>query len=91
MKKIIITTIAIVSFAVVTSVWAGNKEKGDKCVGNHECVYGLTCSSGACVKKKAFSFGGSGKSGKGCQVDADCIGSGKCVTGTFGKKVCSGN
>ena len=91
MKKTIFNIIAILSLVFVTSVWAGSKEKGEKCIGDHECAFNLTCSSNVCVKKKAFDFGSSGKSGKNCNIDADCIGSGKCVEGTFGKKVCSGN
>ena len=44
-----------------------------------------------CVKKPEFDFGGSGKSGKECNIDADCIGSGRCAPNNFGKKYCTGN
>lgn len=73
------------------AAFAGDKKQGEKCVADIECAFGLACTDGACVNKKEFDFGSSGKSGKPCNNDADCIGSGKCVEGTFGKKVCSGN
>ena len=67
-----------------------NKNKGEKCFSSTECGFNLHCQGGVCVKKPEFNFGGSGKSGKSCNIDADCIGSGKCVDGSFGKKYCSG-
>lgn len=91
MKKIIFISALVIAAAVSGTVLAGNKGQGKKCFMDNECSFGLTCSGGACVKKKEFDFGGSGKSGKPCNIDADCINAGKCVEGTFGKKVCSGN
>ncbi len=90
MKKLILVTAAMVLCLSLAAV-AGDKKQGEKCVNDIECAFGLSCTDGACVKKKEFDFGGSGKSGKPCNNDADCIGSGKCVDGMFGKKVCSGN
>lgn len=91
MKKICgIITALIIAFVSMTVI-AQIKGTGDKCFADTECSFGLTCTDGACVKKKEFDFGSSGKSGKPCNNDADCINSGKCVEGTFGKKVCSGN
>jgi hypothetical protein len=90
MKKIIPAAVAVL-VGISLAAFAGDKKKGDKCVADIECAFGLTCADGACVNKKEFDFGSSGKSGKSCNNDADCIGSGKCVEGTFGKKVCSGN
>ena len=90
MKKLSIITILFIT-AMSVAVMAGGKGQGEKCFSDSECSFGLTCTDGACVKKKEFDFGSSGKSGKPCNNDADCINSGKCVEGTFGKKVCSGN
>ena len=73
------------------SLMAGSKGQGEKCFADFDCSFGLACTDGACTKKKEFDFGSSGKSGKPCNNDADCINSGTCVEGTFGKKVCSGN
>ncbi len=91
MKKICIITSALLLAFISMTVMAGSKGQGEKCFNENECSFGLTCTDGACVKKKEFDFGSSGKSGKPCNNDADCINSGKCVEGTFGKKVCSGN
>jgi hypothetical protein len=91
MKKICIITAAVFIAFVSMTVMAVSKEQGEKCFNDSECSFGLTCTDGACVKKKEFDYGGSGKSGKSCNNDADCINAGKCVEGTFGKKVCSGN
>ncbi|EIE03081.1 hypothetical protein LEP1GSC185_2076 [Leptospira licerasiae serovar Varillal str. VAR 010] len=51
----------------------------------------MQCTGGVCTKKQEFDHGNSGKSGNQCNNDGDCIGSGKCVSGSFGKKYCSGN
>jgi hypothetical protein len=91
MKKLLFTTSLVFVIAVSGTVMAGSKGQGEKCFVENECSFGLVCTDGACVKKKEFDFGGSGKSGKPCNIDADCINAGKCVEGTFGKKVCSGN
>ncbi|TGL61521.1 hypothetical protein EHQ64_11000 [Leptospira sarikeiensis] len=56
-----------------------------------QCGFGLQCSGGVCTKKQEFDHGSSGKSGNQCNSDADCIGSGSCVSGTYGKKYCSGS
>jgi hypothetical protein len=91
MKKIVICAVSFMFIGISLAVMAGSKGQGEKCVNEAECSFGLVCTDGACVKTKEFDFGGSGKSGKPCNNDADCINSGKCVEGTFGKKVCSGN
>ena len=91
MKKICLIITALLLALTSMTVIAVGKGQGEKCFMDNECSFGLTCSDGACVKKKEFDFGGSGKSGKPCNNDADCINAGKCVEGTFGKKVCSGN
>lgn len=91
MKKMFVMSALLSAAFVSMTVFAGAKGQGEKCFGDHDCSFGLTCTDGACVKKKEFDFGGSGKSGKPCNIDADCINAGKCVEGTFGKKVCSGN
>ena len=91
MKKIILPFIIIVCSISILTTLTLSKSKGEKCIGDAECDFGLTCNEGVCVKKKEFDFGSSGKTGKPCQIDADCIGSGKCVEGSFGKKYCSGN
>ncbi|HRS79372.1 MAG TPA: hypothetical protein P5115_19675 [Spirochaetota bacterium] len=91
MKKICIITAALSIAFVSMTVMAENKGRGKKCFADTDCSFEQTCTDGACVKKKEFDFGSSGKSGEPCDNDADCINSGKCVEGTFGKKVCSGN
>ena len=91
MKKLLIVVLSCMIASISMTVIAGNKGQGEKCFNESECDFGLACTDGACVKKKEFDFGSSGKSGKPCNNDADCINSGKCVEGTFGKKVCSGN
>lgn len=91
MKKILFVFFSISIALTSISLMAGSKGQGENCFGDYDCSFGLQCSDGACVKKKEFDFGSSGKSGKPCNIDADCINSGKCVTGTYGKKVCSGN
>jgi hypothetical protein len=68
-----------------------SKEKGDSCISDGECGFDLRCNDGVCVKKNEFDFGSSGKTGNPCNIDADCIGSGKCVKNNFGKGYCSGN
>ncbi|WP_125169470.1 hypothetical protein [Leptospira hartskeerlii] len=72
-------------------VFAGDRDKGDSCTSDIQCGFGLQCTGGVCTKKPEFDHGSSGKSGKQCNHDGDCIGSGKCVSGSFGKKYCSGN
>lgn len=89
MKKYIIA-FTLILFAF-TFVHAGSKEKGEQCFSDNECEFQLQCKDGVCVKKSDFDYGSSGKTGKKCSIDADCIGSGKCVEGSFGQKVCSGN
>ncbi len=91
MKNIFIMIISLVVAGMSLAVMAGSGGQGDKCFADTECEFNLQCKDGACVKKKEFDFGSSGKSGKPCNNDADCINSGKCVEGMFGKKVCSGN
>ena len=91
MKTIYSYAIFCIFIFVSMIAFAGSKGQGEKCFADYDCSFGLTCTDGACVKKKEFDFGSSGKSGKPCNNDADCINSGKCVEGTFGKKVCSGN
>lgn len=90
MKKTMIScAILIVALSIATIGIA--KSAGERCVGDAECDFGAHCNNGVCVKKPEFDRGGSGKSGKPCSIDADCIGSGKCVEGSFGKKYCSGS
>lgn len=91
MKKLIVITVSLFFAFASLAVMAGSKGQGEKCFADTECEFNLQCKDGVCVKKKQFDFGSSGKSGKPCNNDADCIGSGKCVEGAFGKKVCSGN
>lgn len=67
------------------STYAGDKDKGDSCNSDIQCGYGLQCTGGVCTKKQEFDHGNSGKSGNQCNNDGDCIGSGKCVSGSFGK------
>lgn len=66
------------------------KEKGEKCMMDTECGFNLECQNGVCVKKKEFDTGSHG-SGKSCQIDADCIGAGKCKKNNFGQGVCTGH
>ncbi len=66
---------------------AGDKGVGEKCFSDTECKFLLRCNDGVCIKKKEFDYGGSGKTGKPCNIDADCIGSGKCVEGFFWKEI----
>lgn len=73
------------------SLQAGDRQAGERCIADTECAFQFQCKENVCVKKQEFDYGGSGKSGKSCNIDADCIGAGKCVNGGFGKKVCSGN
>jgi hypothetical protein len=91
MNKILFALFITSLMIIPTSSNAGWKSKGEKCVNNAECGSQLECKNGVCVKKKEWDFGGSGKTGKPCNIDADCIGSGKCVEGSFGRKSCSGN
>lgn len=76
-------------FAVILDV--SSKDKGDTCTCDGECGFGLHCVDGVCVKQKEFDHGSSGKAGNPCNIDADCIGSGKCVKNNFGQGYCSGN
>ncbi len=91
MKKLIFLCIIPTVLALSTIAYTGNKEKGERCNSNIECKFNLTCNDGVCIKKKEFDFGSSGKTGNECNIDADCIGSGKCEKGKFGKKYCTGN
>jgi len=91
MKKLVIITVSIFITGVLMNVTVLSKDQGEQCFNNSECSFGLTCKGGVCVKKKEFDFGSSGKSGNPCNNDADCINSGKCIEGRYGKKVCSGN
>lgn len=89
MKKLFFFTL-LISLTLITSGFLA-ADPGDKCAGDASCDFGEKCQSGVCIKKRAFDFGGSGKNGKPCNIDADCIGSGSCVSNGFGKKFCSGN
>ncbi|HOO71350.1 MAG TPA: hypothetical protein PK926_06270 [Spirochaetota bacterium] len=91
MYKISILSISLLFVAVLLTHNADSKSKGDKCFSDSECGFGLECNDGVCVKEKAFDFGSSGKTGKPCNVDSDCIGSGSCEKNSFGKGYCSGN
>jgi hypothetical protein len=91
MKKLIIIALSISLTGILMNDTLLSKGQGDQCFNDIECDFGLTCKGGACVKKKEFDYGGSGKSGNPCNNDADCINAGSCIEGTFGKKVCSGN
>jgi hypothetical protein len=91
MKKILLIVIMLFSSLFIITTFVISKEKGEKCLNQSECDFGLECHEGVCVKKKEFDFGSSGKTGKPCNIDADCIGSGTCEEGAFGKKYCSGN
>ncbi|TGK44607.1 hypothetical protein [Leptospira andrefontaineae] len=71
------------------SISAGDREKGEKCTADIQCGFGMQCTGGVCTKKPEFDHG-SGKSGNECFSDADCIGSGSCARGTYGKKHCTG-
>ena len=90
MKKITIFALSIVISLFLVSLDGKSKSKGDKCFSDGECGFGLTCNDGVCVKERSSDFGSSGKSGKPCNVDSDCIGSGECVKNSFGKGYCSG-
>lgn len=90
MKKLVGFTAASIVMLASFSVFGNNDNLGKKCFSDAECGGQLNCNDGVCVKKKEFDFGG-GKSGQPCNIDADCINSGKCVEGNFGKKYCSGN
>lgn len=90
MKKSLLTICIFLFSLTAVVVFAGSKDKGDKCFSDTECEFNLECSSGVCTKKKEFDFGSSGKTGKPCSVDSDCIGSGTCEEGSFGKKYCTG-
>ncbi len=91
MKKLTIIALSIFISGILMNATVLSKGQGDQCMNDVECDFGLACKSGACVKKPEFDYGSSGKSGKPCNIDADCINSGRCVEGTYGKKVCSGN
>jgi hypothetical protein len=91
MNKILFTLCITLLMGISITANAGWKSKGEKCVNNAECGSQLECRDGVCVKKKEWDFGGSGKTGKPCSSDADCIGSGKCEEGSFGRKYCSGS
>ena len=91
MKKILVLISSLFLISGMVALNAGSKGKGEKCHSDIECSFGLTCNGGVCVKKKEFDFGSSGKTGKPCNSDADCIGSGKCERGSFGKSYCTGN
>jgi len=84
MKKILI--IGLIATAALFA-----KDKDGKCFSDSECSFGQECTSGVCTKKKEFDYGGSGKTGKECNIDADCIGSGKCVKSISGQGRCTGN
>lgn len=89
MKRIsMIAFVMVLGFSL--TVVAGKKQ-GEHCFNNSECDSQCECKDGVCVKKKEWDFGSSGKSGKECNNDADCINSGKCVRNAFGKGYCSGN
>jgi hypothetical protein len=90
MKKTVISICITTVFLCAITLMAGNKNAGEKCIGDADCEFHCSCKSGVCVKKKEFNFGGSDKVGKPCNIDADCIGAGECVEGDFGKKYCSG-
>jgi hypothetical protein len=91
MKKSLLTCLFLLFSIFIFTSLISSKGKGEKCLNNSECDFGTECNDGVCVNKKEFDFGGSGKTGNPCNIDADCIGSGKCVEGSFGKKYCSGN
>ncbi len=92
MKKILLLLSAffIISFFAL-SIELKGKEIGETCTNNSECGFNMQCNNGVCIRKKEFDFGSSGKTGKECNNDAECINSGKCVSNNFGKKYCSGN
>ena len=84
MKKLL-----IIGLIATASLFA--KDKGSKCFANTDCSFGQECTDGVCTKKKEFDYGGSGKTGKKCNIDADCIGSGTCEKSASGKGRCTGN
>lgn len=91
MRKIVVSTLSLVFItACVIALYAGSKPVGARCIADTECESGSSCPDGVCVKKREFDFGSSGKTGNPCNIDADCIGSGRCVEGNGGRKACSG-
>ena len=88
MKKFTIVS-AIISTLLLSFTFI-MAEVGGSCTGDASCDFEERCHNGVCIKKKEFDFGSSGKTGKPCQIDADCIGSGSCVDNGFGEKYCSG-
>lgn len=84
MKKVIL----MLFVASATLVFA--KDKGDQCFADAECGATMECKNNVCVKKNEFDTGSHG-SGKSCQIDADCIGAGKCKKNHSGQGVCTGN
>jgi hypothetical protein len=92
MKKFLIFMFALSISSILTlSSDINGKAKGDSCFDDLECGFNLTCNDGVCIRKKELDFGSSGKTGNPCNIDADCINSGKCAVNNFGKKYCTGN
>jgi hypothetical protein len=91
MKKILFVLITLLFSAALFTIDASSKNKGDKCISDGECGFGLECSDGVCTKDNKVGYSGSGKSGKPCNNDSDCIGSGQCEKNNFGKGVCTGD
>ncbi|MBN2434455.1 MAG: hypothetical protein JXK07_04225 [Spirochaetes bacterium] len=86
MKNIIFLNITVLFFCTLI-FFVNLSAKSSSCLGNHDCEFGQECKDGVCVKKP---LGSMDKSGKPCNIDADCIGAGKCVKNAFGKGYCSG-
>jgi len=92
MKKVLLIVSAVCFISVISLTSdLKSKEIGEACVNDAECGFQLRCNDRVCIRKKEFDFGSSGETGKPCNIDAECINSGKCVSNNFGKKYCSGN
>ena len=51
MKKLIIIALSIFISGILMNATVLSKGQGDQCMNDVECDFGLTCKSGACVKK----------------------------------------
>ncbi len=89
MKKLLFVMVVLALSLPSIVIIAGSKGAGDKCIADTECEFHFRCHKGVCVRKAEFDHG-SGKTGQPCNIDADCIGSGKCVTNAMGMKYCAG-
>ncbi|MBN2435988.1 MAG: hypothetical protein JXK07_12055 [Spirochaetes bacterium] len=86
MKNMIFLNIAVLFFCTLI-FFVNLSAESSSCLGNHDCKFGQECKDCVCVKKQVGSMD---KSGTPCNIDANCIGAGKCVKNVFGKGYCSG-